>query len=165
MSAPLPVRLASAEDADAVNAIYNHYVLTSTCTFQTVPSTRDERLAWFAAHDAAHPVTVAVRDGEVIGWGSLSVYNPRQAYGRTVESSVYVRHDRHRHGAGRALLADLLDRARALGHHTVIAGISADQAPSIALHEAFGFVEKGRLAELGHKLGRWVDVLYLQRMV
>jgi phosphinothricin acetyltransferase len=159
------VRLATAEDLDAVNAIYNHYVLHSTCTFQTIPSTRDERLAWFAAHDEGHPVTVAVADGEIVGWGALSVYNPRQGYRRTVENSVYVRHDRHRRGAGRALLADLLDRARALGHHTVIAGIAGDQAPSVALHQAFGFVEKGRLAELGHKLGRWIDVLYLQRML
>ncbi len=78
---------------------------------------------------------------------------------------MYVRHDRHRIGAGKALLSDLLDRARMFGHHTVIAGISADQGPSIALHRAFGFVEKGRLAELGYKLGRWVDVLYLQRML
>jgi phosphinothricin acetyltransferase len=159
------VRPATAADLDAVNAIYNHYVLASTCTFQTVPSTPEERLAWFEAHDATHPVTVAVSGGEVIGWGALSVYNRREAYGRTVEDSVYVRHDLHRRGAGRALLADLLERARALGHHTVVAGIAADQPASIALHEAFGFVEKGRLAELGHKLGRWVDVLYLQRMI
>ena len=159
------VRVATAQDLGAINAIYNHYVHTSTCTFQTIPATRAERLAWFTEHDAMHPVTVAVAGAEVIGWGSLSIYNARQAYGRTVESSVYVRHDHHRHGAGRGLLADLIDRARALGHHTLIATISADQAPSIALHQAFGFVEKGRLAELGHKLGRWVDVAYLQRMV
>ncbi len=159
------VRPATLDDLDSVNAIYNHYVACSTCTFQTVPSTREERVAWFEAHDEAHPVVVAVDGSEVIGWGSLSVYNARQAYGRTVEDSVYVRHDQHRRGAGSALLADLLRRASALGHHTVIAGISADQDASVAVHRRFGFVEKGRLAELGHKLGRWVDVLYLQKML
>jgi phosphinothricin acetyltransferase len=158
------VRLATAADLDAVNVIYNHYVLASTCTFQTVPSTTAERLAWFEAHDAAHPVTVAVSGEEVIGFGALSVYNPREAYGRTVEDSVYVRPDRHRRGAGRALLADLLDRAAALGHHTVVAAI-AEEPASIALHLALGFVERGRLAELGYKLGRWVDVIYMQKMI
>jgi L-amino acid N-acyltransferase len=162
---PLLVRPATAADLPAIDAIYNHYVATSTCTFQTIPGTPAERLAWFQAHDAAHPVTVAADGEEIVGWGSLSIYNPRQAYGRTVEDSIYVRHDRHRLGAGRALLADLLDRARAHGHHTVIAGISEGQAGSIALHESFGFVEKGRLAELGYKLGRWVDVLYFQKMI
>jgi phosphinothricin acetyltransferase len=162
---PLLVRPATPADLPAVDAIYNHYVTTSTCTFQTIPGTLDERLAWFQAHDAAHPVTVALFEAEIVGWGSLSVYNPRQAYTRTVEDSVYVRHDHHRRGVGRALLADLLDRARALGHHTVIAGIAGSEAASVALHESFGFVEKGRLAELGYKLGRWVDVLYLQKMI
>jgi phosphinothricin acetyltransferase len=161
----LTVRPASVSDLEAVDAIYNHYVATSTSTFQTVPSTLEERRAWFASHDGAHPVTVATDGDEVIGWGSLSLYNPRQAYGRTVEDSVYVRHDRQRRGAGRALLADLLSRARALGHHTVIAAISADQLASVTLHQAFGFVEKGRLSELGYKLGRWVDVLYMQKML
>jgi phosphinothricin acetyltransferase len=159
------VRLAREGDLDAVNAIYNHYVTTSTCTFQTIHVTRAERLAWFAAHDGAHPVTVAVDGGEVIGWGSLSVYNPRQAYGRTVEDSIYVRHDRHRRGAGKALLADLLDRASALGYHTIIAGIADDQPGSVALHRGLGFVEKGRLAEVGFKHGRWLDVAYLQKML
>jgi phosphinothricin acetyltransferase len=158
------VRLATAVDLDAVDAIYNHYVLASTCTFQTVPSTAAERLAWFAAHDATHPVTVAVSGDAVIGYATLSVYNPRQAYQRTVEDSVYVRPDRHRRGVGRALLADLLTRAAALGHHTVVAAI-AEEPASIALHAAFGFVEKGRLVELGYKLGRWVDVIYMQRML
>jgi L-amino acid N-acyltransferase len=159
------VRPATVADLSEVDAIYDHYVASSTATFQTVPGTAAERLAWFEAHDAAHPVTVAVDGEEVVGWGALSPYNPRQAYGRTVEDSIYVRHDRHRHGAGRALLADLLDRAGALGHHTVIAVISADSEASVALHRAFGFVERGRLAELGYKLGRWVDVVYLQRML
>jgi phosphinothricin acetyltransferase len=161
----LTVRQASASDLEAVDAIYNHYVAISTCTFQTVPSTLSERRAWFASHDGAHPVTVATDGDEVIGWGSLSLYNRRQAYGRTVEDSIYVRHDRQRRGAGRALLADLLSRAEALGHHTVVAAISADQAASVTLHQAFGFVEKGRLSELGYKLGRWVDVLYMQKML
>ncbi len=167
MLAPVPllVRPATPADLPAVDAIYNHYVATSTCTFQTIPSTLDERLAWFHAHDAAHPITVAVDEEEIVGWGSLSVYNPRQAYARTVEDSIYVRHDQHRRGVGRVLLADLLERARALGHHTVIAGVAEGQAASLALHESFGFVEKGRLAELGYKLGRWVGVIYLQKMI
>lgn len=159
------LRPATLADLEAINAIYNHYVATSTCTFQTVPATAEERLAWFEAHDDAHPVTVAVIENEVVGWACLSLYNPRQAYGRTVENSIYVRHDRQAQGVGRALLADLLTRAQALGHHTVIAVISADQPASLALHRAFGFEEKGRLAELGFKMGRWVDVVYLQRML
>jgi GNAT superfamily N-acetyltransferase len=101
----LTIRLATAADLPAVNAIYNHYVRCSTCTYQTEPSTDAERAAWFAGRDAGHPVTVATIGNEVVGWGALSRFHPRAAYGRTVENAVYVHHERHRQGIGSALLA------------------------------------------------------------
>jgi L-amino acid N-acyltransferase len=162
---PVSIRPATAADLDAINAIYNHYVHHSTCTYQEEPSTAEERAHWFAAHRPEHPVTVAEVDGEVVGWGSLSRYHARSAYRRTVENSVYVRHDSHRRGIGGALLADLIDRAAALGHHAIIAGIDSEQIPSVALHARFGFVHVGHLREVGFKFGRWLGVIYMERIV
>ena len=162
----LSIRLASADDLPAINDIYNDYVLRSTCTYQTEPETMEARRAWFAAHGERHPVTVAVDGaGEVVGWGSLSPYHRRAAYGRTVENSVYVRPEQHRRGIGRALLADLIERAAAAGHHTIIAGIDAEQEPSVALHAALGFERVALLKEVGFKFGRWLHVIYMQRML
>ena len=163
--APVNIRPATPADLPAINAIYNHFVLNSTCTYQEVPSTSDERAAWFAAHGPNHAVIVAERDGEVVGWGSLSKFHPRSAYGKTVENSVYVRHDLHRQGIGGVLLAELLERAKSSGHHTVLALIDTAQRGSIALHEKLGFTEVARLREVGFKFGQWLDVVYLQRMV
>jgi carbon storage regulator CsrA len=162
---PVTIRLATKADLEAINRIYNHFVLNSTCTYQEEPSTAEERAAWFAAHGPRHPVTVAERDGEVVGWGSLSKFHPRSAYGRTVENSVYVRNDCHRQGIGDVLLADLLERGKAIGHHSVMALIDSQQPGSVALHEKFGFVEVGRLREVGFKFGRAGDVIYMQRML
>ncbi len=162
MNADFVIRLAMESDLPAINAIYNHYVLHSTCTYQIVPETAEDRLAWFRRHDAMHPVTVAEAGSEVVAWASLNVFHSREAYSRTVENSVYVRDDWQRRGAGRALLADLIERARALGHHTMIAGISAEQVPSVRLHEAFGFKLCGRISEVGYKHGQWLDVLSFQ---
>lgn len=159
------VRLATAADLPAINAIYNHFVLCSTCTYQTEPSTAAEREAWFTAHGPQHPITVAEVDGEVLAWASLSRFHARAAYSRTVENSVYVRHDCHRRGMGSLLLADSIGRARSLGHHTIIAGIDAEQTASIELHRRHGFIDVARLREVGFKLGRWLDVVYLQRML
>lgn len=161
----LHIRPATADDLPAVNAIYNHYVLHSTCTYQEEPSTGEERVAWFAAHGPNYPVTVAESDGVVIGWGSLSRFHPRSAYRWTVENSVYVRHDLHRQGIGRLLLADLIERSKSCGHHSIIALIDADQAASVALHRAFGFEQAAHLKQVGFKFGRWLDVVYLQRML
>ena len=161
----MKIRPARESDLAAINAIYNHYVLHSTCTYQVTPETDEARLAWFCGRGENHPVTVAERDGEVVGWASLNRYHPREAYARTVENSVYVRHDRQRCGIGRALLADLIARARQLGHHTILAGISAEQAASIALHEALGFQKVAHLRELGWKQGQWLDVVFLQLLL
>ena len=107
-SNPPLIRPAAQADLPAINAIYNHYVLTSTCTYQTEPSTDAERLAWFRERGPKHPITVAERHGQIVGWGSLSHFHPRAAYQHTVEDSVYVRHDCHRQGLGRTLLLDLI---------------------------------------------------------
>lgn len=161
-SAPLRLRPAVVADLTAINAIYTHSVLYSTATYQTEPSTETERAAWFAAHGEKHPVIVAEIDGRVVGWGSLSPFHPRAAFARTVEESVYIHQDFHRRGIGKAILNDLLARAKSLGHHRVIAAISGDQEPSLALHESMGFTERGRLTEVGFKFGRWLDLVYLE---
>jgi phosphinothricin acetyltransferase len=162
----MPIRLATADDLCAINDIYNHYVVHSTCTYQTEPETLDARRAWFAAHGPLHPVTVATDDaGRVLGWGSLSPFHKRAAYGRTVENSVYIDRREHRRGLGRALLIDLITRAAALGHHTILALIDAEQAPSVALHAALGFERVAYLKEVGHKFDRWLHVIYMQKML
>jgi len=159
----LALRPALAADLPTVDRIYNHYVDTSTCTYQLEHAGIAAREAWFAAHGAEHPVIVAELEGSVLGWGSLSTYNPRPGYRFTVEDSVYVDHRFHGRGVGRALLANLIDRAHALGHHTILSFIDAEQTPSVRLHERFGFVEVGRLREVGRKFDRWLDIVYLQR--
>jgi len=158
-------RFATVADLPAIDAIYNHYVLHSTCTYQTEPETADDRRAWFDRHGPHHPVIVATRDSGVVGWGSLSPFHARCAYAHTVEDSVYVRDDMRRGGIGRTLLADLLQRAQAIGHHTVLASIDASQTASIALHRQFGFTDAAHLTEVGFKFGRWLDVVYLQRLL
>jgi phosphinothricin acetyltransferase len=159
------IRLATEGDLAAILAIYNHYVATSTCTFRIEPETADERLAWFRDHSPRHPVTVAEADGEVIGWASLSPWNPRCAYANSVEASVYLRHDCHRRGVGRALLVDLIERARTIGHHTILGGACIEQEASIGLQRSLGFEQVALLREVGFKFGRWLDVAYYQLLL
>jgi len=164
MSAPV-VRLADVADLDAIRAIYNHYVATSTCTFQLEADTEQERLAWFRDRTPLHPVTVADVGGEVVGWGALSPWKSRAGYAHSVEGSVYVREGHHRRGVGRALLADLIERARAAGHHVLVGGACTEHPGSIALQEALGFVRVAHFRETGRKFGRWLDVVYLQLLL
>ncbi len=164
MSTPI-LRPATESDLRAINDIYNHYVLHSTCTYQTEPSTAEERLNWFQVHGERHPVIIAEEDGVVIGWGSLSRFHVREAYQNSVEDSVYLHHEHLGKGLGSLLLGELLRLAKQLGHHTVLGGIDADQQASVALHTKFGFVKVSHLKEVGFKQGRWLDVIWMQKML
>ena len=170
------IRDATGVDLAAIDEIYNHFVLTSTATFQVEPGTPEERRAWFSAHGPEHPVLVYEEDddavpsrpgpriagGRILGWASLSPYRAREAYRRTVENSVFVRHDQHRRGVGRQLMTELVGRAKAAGHHAILAHVAADQAPSVELHRRLGFADVGRLREVGFKFNRWLDIAVME---
>lgn len=161
---PPLLRDATRADLPAIDAMYDHYVCTSTCTLQLEPAPPEERQAWFEAQLAAKlPVLIAERDGAPVGWGALGKFQPRPGYRFTLEDSIYVHPDCRSEGVGRALLGELLRRAPLLGAHSVIAKISGDQPKSLKLHAEFGFVEVGRLTEVGFKFDRWLDVVLLQR--
>jgi L-amino acid N-acyltransferase YncA len=159
------IRVATEEDVTAINDIYNHFVLHSTCTYQEEPEPLESRRDWLHYHGQQHPVIVAMREGNVLGWGSLSGYHPRSAYRNTVENSVYIHHEFHGQGIGSLLLQELIERARKLGHRAIIAGIDGDQAASVALHAKFNFQKVGHFRQVGFKFGRWLDVIYMELLL
>ncbi len=157
------IRAMEARDLETVRVILNHYIETTTATFRTATETEEERRAWFASHDARFPAIVAEAEGVVIGWASLSPWKPPGGYRHTVELSVYLREDARGRGLGRRLLAELLERGRAAGHHAVLGGVCTEQTASVKLHEAMGFEKVGQLREVGFKFGRWLDVAYYEQ--
>ncbi len=162
MGNSIHLRPAKAADAEAIRAIYNHEVLTTTATFDLVPRTLADQQHWLAARSGAFSAIVAVDRDEVVGFGSLSPYKERAAYRTSVEDSVYVRRDRNGEGIGRLLLTELLDVAASSGFHSVFARIEASGAASRALHERCGFQLLGIERETGRKFNRWLDVALMQ---
>lgn len=164
MSAP---RVRDAADADlpAIRAIFNHWIEHSTASFRTVPDTEEQTRAWFAGRGPGHPVLVAEDGAEVVGWASLNPHKATGGYRHTVELSVYLRDDARGRGLGRRLLGELLERARAAGHHAVLGGVCTEQAASIGLHEAMGFTKVAHYREVGFKFGRWLDVAYFEKLL
>src|SRR5262245_60452688 len=156
------ILLATANDLDAIRAIFNYFVANSTCTFQIEPETAEEREEWFRERSESHPVTVAEVEGRVIGWSALSPWKSRCAYAKSAEVSVYVHHEHHRRGVGRALLLDLIERAKAAKLHTIIGGACTEQPASLALQAALGFELVGTFRQVGRKFDRWLDVTYMQ---
>lgn len=159
-------RLIERRDAEAVRDIYNVEVLESTVTFDLVPRSVADQVAWIDEHAGGHPAIVAVDDDDtVVGFASLTPYRPRPAYATTVEDSVYVRRDQRGAGVGRLLLSDLVELARDHGFHSAIARIVGGHDASIALHRACGFEQIGIEREVGRKFGKWLDVVLMQKLL
>jgi phosphinothricin acetyltransferase len=162
----LSIRLAQRRDAEAIRSIYNVEVLESTVTFDMVPRTIDEQVAWIDEHSGGHPAVVAVGpDDQVVGFGSLSVWRDRPAYSGSVEDSLYVHPEHRGRGVGRLILEDLVRLGADHGFHTVLARIVGGHEASIALHEACGFETVGVEREVGRKFKQWLDVVIMQRIL
>jgi L-amino acid N-acyltransferase len=88
---------------------------------------------------------------------------PLPGYAWTVEHTVHVRADRRRMGVGRAIVEDLIERARAAGKHVMLGGVGAENAASLAMHVSLGFEPVAHYREVGRKFDRWLDLVFVQR--
>jgi phosphinothricin acetyltransferase len=159
----LVVRDAVVADLPSLLEIYNEVIANSTAVFSDQPVTLEERERWLQArHADGFPVLVAVDGDEVVGFGSFGPFRTWPGYLSTVEHSVHVRADRRGGGIGSLLLAELIERARALGKHVIIAGIEAENAASMRLHARLGFEPVARLSEVARKFDRWLDLVFMQ---
>ena len=165
---PLPglqLRPAQLHDAAAIAAILNHYIVFSTATFMTEPVSVDSRRAFIVERKPEHPIWVAERDGVAIGWAALAQHQPRSAYGHTLENSIYLHPGHVGRGIGTLLMSQLVADAQRRGFHSLIAGACSEQAGSIALHERMGYRRCAHFHEVARKFDRWLDVVYLERLL
>ncbi|SEI46484.1 GNAT family N-acetyltransferase [Frateuria terrea] len=154
----MAIRIACAEDAAAVHAIYAPCVTHGVATFETsppgVPAMR-ERIATRLAH---YPWLVWEHAGEVLAYAYASRFRERAAYDWIAETSIYVREDARRHGIARHLYGVLLETMRLQGINQAVGVITLPGEASVRIHEAMGFESAGVWRQSGYKLGRWWDV-------
>lgn len=165
MSDPVSVRTASADDVASIADIYNHYILNSTATFDMEVTTTEARAQWLAGRGPEHPVTVAVGEAGVAGWGALSPWAGRPAWLHTVEVSIYVAPEATGRGIGPLLLTDLERRAREIGHHVLLSQIVSENEPSLKMSERAGYRRAGMLTQVGRKFDRWLDVVIVEKVL
>jgi L-amino acid N-acyltransferase len=153
-------------DGDAILAIVNDAILNSTAWYEYDPWDAQRLASWFDAKRAdGWPIVVADDGSGVLGFASFGAFRHRPAYARTVEHSLYVGASARGRGIGRRLLDAIVAEARARELHAMIGGVDAANEGSLAFHRAAGFVEAGRLREVGWKFGRWLDLVFMQKLL
>jgi phosphinothricin acetyltransferase len=161
-----PTRAAESADAEAICRIYNQGIEDRLATLETALRTPEERRQWLTARSPRHPVIVAQTPaGEVVGWGSLNVFNPRDAYRYVADLSVYVERGWRGKGVGSVLIGRLVDLGREHGFHKLVLSAFPFNAAGMALYARHGFRTVGVYKEQGVLDGRWVDTIVMERLL
>ena len=158
------MRPAGPKDSAAIAAIYDHHVRHGTASFDSEGPSAEQWSAKIAdVRSRSWPFLVAEVDGTVAGYAFATQFRDRPAYAHTCENSIYIDPAAIGRGIGTQLLAELIEQARACGFHQMIAVIGGGEIASVALHTKLGFVERGRMKDVGFKFGRTLDTVYMQR--
>lgn len=165
-SSGIRIRPARAADLAAIRDIYNHYVRTSTVTFDEEETALEfwEHKHELLAETGLPFLTAEDADGAVCGFAYAQHWRAKSAYRFSAENTIYLRPEAAGRGLGKALLEALLAASAAAGLREIIAVIEPTAAAaSIALHRRYGFVDAGRLRNVGVKFGSSLDVVFLQK--
>lgn len=157
-----PVTLA---DAEAITEIYNHYIKTTTITFETEPITSQEMASRIKDISAHFPYFVYEREGKILGYCYAHLWKERAAYSKTLETTIYIDKDAVHQGLGSLMVNHLIELCRKQGFHALIACITDGNEASVKMHEQLGFKPVSCYKEVGNKFGRWLDVVDLEYML
>jgi len=159
----IEIRPAFEKDLSQILDIYNDAILNTTAVYDYEPHTLNMRKHWFETKkDQGFPVFVAADNDEIVGFSSIGPFRPWAGYKYAVENSIYVKDGQRGKGIGKLLMQPLIDAAKEMKLHTIIAGIDADNKLSIEFHKQFGFVEVAHFKEVGWKFERWLDLVFMQ---
>jgi L-amino acid N-acyltransferase YncA len=163
-------RAATPADIPVIAAIYGESVISATASFEMVPPDENEmarRLADLVAQNYPYLVAEGGSPRRILGYGYAGPYRNRPAYRNTVEDSIYLAADARGRGIGGVLLRQLIDISAERGFRQMVAIIAdpEENEASLRLHKAAGFLEIGRLKDVGYKHGRWLDSIIMQRAI
>lgn len=154
------IRRATASDAAPIAEIWTPQILETAVTFNSVPYTASQVAAMIAERLC---FMVAEIEGEIVGFATYFQFRGGIGYRHTMEHTIILAPAAWGQGAGRALMRALMDHARAADVHSIMAGVSGENAAGVAFHLALGFQQVAVLPQVGRKFDRWMDLVLLQK--
>jgi len=159
------IRKAVVADLNQILLIYNQGIEDRIATLELDPKDLTYITHWFENHTGRYPVFVSECNGEIVGWADLHPYSHRCAYAGVGEISVYVRRDWRGKGVGQSLLAALEEFAKQNEFHKLVLATFPFNANGQGLYKKMGFYEVGTFKNHGQLDGKWVDVLWMEKLL
>lgn len=152
------IRTVCPEDAKAIAAIYNVYVIHTTITFDTEPVSAEAMRQFVADISTAYPFLIYEENGAVKGFCYAHLWKNKAAYRHTWETTIYLAPDVQGRGIGTQLMKRLAGESKTYGCKALIACITEGNTVSEALHLKLGFRKVSHFEKVGIKFGRSLDV-------
>ncbi len=150
-------------DAGAILALWNEVIAGTTITFTSAPKTATQITDLIAGQPMFVARMGAGIGAQAVGFATYAQFRGGDGYRLTMEHAIYLTEDARGRGLGGALLAAVEADARDKGAHSLMAGISGENTAGITFHAAKGFVQVGLVPEAGHKFGRFLDLVLMQK--
>ena len=163
MPTDVTVRPARTQDAAQISVIWNHYIRETAVTFNSVEKADTDVVTEIQQKQGAF--WVAEFGGQVVGFATYGAFRGGIGYAQTKEHTIQLAPDFSGKGTGRALMNALMSHAKDNGVHSMWAGISAENTAGVAFHTAIGFDHVAVLSEVGHKFGRYMDLVLMQKFL
>jgi L-amino acid N-acyltransferase YncA len=160
---PPLIRVATAQDAEAIARIYSPAVAERATSFELIPPDAAEMRHRIATVLEQYPWLVVDSSSDVLGYVYATKHRDRAAYRWSVDTAVYVRSDAWRRGIAKALYTALFDVLVLQGYRNAYAGTTLPNESSVAAHESLGFKRVGTYHQVGYKMGKWHDVAWFER--
>jgi phosphinothricin acetyltransferase len=160
------IRPAIDSDAPAIIALWNPQIRDTTITVSSEERTADDVRQMIASRRAAGTeFFVAEEQAGLLGLVTYRQFRPGNGYAHSMEHTIIIAPGAWGRGVGRALMTTLEDHARSMGGHTMVAVVTAENDRALAFHRALGYVDVGFLPEQGRKFDRWLDLVFLQKIL
>ena len=157
--------MAQESDAEALLAIYSHYVTNTPITFEYEIPNPDEFIKRIREINSEYPYLVCSADEKIVGYAYAHRYKERAAYQWSAELSVYLDKDSVGLGIGSALYAALIEILKIQNVQSIYGGVTSPNENSEKLHKKMGFVLIGTQHKVGYKNNRWHDVMLFEKHI
>lgn len=169
----MKVEKVTVSDAAELLEIYKPYVEKTAITFEYDVPSLEEFENRIKTIGGKFPYLKAVDDnGKILAYAYAATFKARAAYDWSVETTIYVREDSRRCGAGKILYDELERLLKDMGILNMNACIAKPKCAdahltddSILFHGKMGFTEVGTFHDSGYKFNTWYDMIWMEKMI